>query len=95
MVDSSGNTPLHEACAHGDASVVKELLKHNAPMKTWNYQNESPVHTACKKGFIRVVEVLVACDQSCMDLTDKQLRSPLHYAARADQEDVIKFLISK
>ena len=96
MVDSSGNTPLHEACVLGDASIVRVLLEHSANVRAWNCQNETPLHTACKEGFVGIVEAIVDHDQSTKDLPDQVLkRSPFHYAARVNQEGVIKLLISK
>lgn len=74
MVDSSGNTSLHEACIHGNAAIVKVLLEHNANMKTWNCQNETPLHTACKEGLVGIVETIVDHDQSTKDLLDQILK---------------------
>ena len=71
MKDKNNDTPLHEACLHGQMKIVKQLLqkmKEKGIMKI-NISNKSgltPLHLACREGHSSTVEILLNhCDSDC------------------------------
>lgn len=95
MKDIFLNTPLHEACNYGCVTIVKELLDQGADVVAQNSSNETPLHTACRQGFVEIVKEILGRANTNKDCLDQQRRSLLHYAARADQAEMIELLISK
>ena len=53
------------------------------------------IHIAAEKGNIDIAREFLDRDESCKDLLDEQKRSPLHYAARNNQVEIIELLLSK
>jgi len=46
-VTSSGETPMHRACAHGSASSLQWLLENDGSMQRVDRRYDTPLHTAC------------------------------------------------
>lgn len=47
--DSSGHTPLHEACLVGQREMVELFLRHGAQLEIIAPENDqSPLHVACQ-----------------------------------------------
>jgi len=59
-MDTREQTPLAQACANGDLSVVQFLISKNAKMNTENLSGQSPLGAACSKGFVEGVKLLLA-----------------------------------
>ena len=89
------NTAMHLAVESGDLKVVKALLCNEGNPSVQNDVNVMPIHIAAWQGNIKVANELLNHDSSCMSVPDKQHYSPLHYAARNNQVDMIKFLCGK
>ena len=79
----------------GDVAVVKGLCGYKTCCRMKGDVEVVSIHTAAEQGNIVIVRELLDLDESCKDLTDKQGRSPLHYAARNNQVKIIKLLLSK
>lgn len=91
----SRNTVMHFAAENGDLEMVKVLIEYGANPSAQNIVKEAPVHIVVGLGYTDIARVLLDCDSSCKDLLDKQHRSPLHYAARNNQVEIIELLLSK
>ena len=94
-VRGSRNTVMHIAAANGDVEMVTVLLGHRANPSVQNDTKVAPIHIVAEHGYTDIARVLLDCDDSCKDLLDKQHRSPLHYAARNNQVEIVELLISK
>ena len=90
--DSMGNTPLHLACVGGSSDSVQLLVDSNASLNHYNFRGEAPIHIAAQRGFIPIAEVLLAngVDIECPSGSDEC--TPLHYAAKCNQTEMINFL---
>ena len=96
-VDALGNTPLHLAAMHNQASVAKLLLKSGAKTSTRNRDWQTPLDVAANSGRFDVARVLVS---SGVDVNDEArnsngaFESPLSYAAAGGDVATIKLLVS-
>ena len=93
--DKELNTPLHLAVEGGDLEIVKALLEDHAMPSKSNGVEVVPMHVAAAHGYLDIAKELLKSDNSCKDLLDNQQQSPLHYAAKANQVEMIKFLLSE
>lgn len=91
--DSASNTPMHFAVERGDIDMVKVFLTCNVNCSIKNSVEAMPIHIAAEQGHKEIADELLREDRFCLDQLDIRLRSPLHYAAAANQEAMIKFLI--
>ena len=90
-VDKDGNTPLHLACKHGCADIVKYLttMSYRCDFKIKNKQKELPLHLACSTT-LEVVQRVSRCNVNCpTEIGD----TPLHIACRAGALDIVKYLV--
>ena len=94
-VKESGSTLMHFAAENGDLEMVKVLLEYGANPSVQNNAKEAPIHIAVGQGYTDIARLLLDCDSSYKDILDKQDRTPLHYAARNNQVEMIELLLSK
>ena len=94
-VRRSRSTVMHHAVENGDVEMVKVLLGYKEFSSMQGDVEVAPIHIAAQQGRIGIAEVLLEHDESCKDMLDTQHRSPLHYAAKNNQVEMIKFLLSK
>ena len=94
----TGNTPLHEVSLCGNAEIVNELIQKYSKEELFKvltekeYQNveeSSPLHIACRKGQLEIVELFFGrIEQNTSNLkilanaTGKKRKTPLHYVRR-------------
>ena len=93
--DNVFNTPMHLAAESGDVETVKVLLEVKADPSSQNGDDIVPMHIAAAHGYLDIAKHLLRSDGFCTDLPDTQQQTPLHYAARANQVEMINFLIEK
>ena len=93
--DKESNSPLHLAVESGDLKTVEALLEVEAQPSMPNDAKVVPMHIAAAHGYMEIAEMLLESDKDCKDCLDIQQQSPLHYAARANQVAMIKFLLSE
>ena len=79
----------------GCLAVLKGLCGYKACCRMKGDVEVVPIHIAAEQGDIDIVRKHLERDESCKDLPDEQHRSPLHYAARNNQVEIIKLLLSK
>ena len=61
--DRTGYTALHKVCLTNRAEVVKVLLKHNTLINQKNHWESTPLHFACRWGYIDCIKLLLATGQ--------------------------------
>ena len=76
-------------------AVVKGLCGYKTCCRMKGDVEAAPIHIAAEQGDFDTAKEILEWDESCKDLTDKQDRSPLHYAAMNNQVKIIKLLLSK
>lgn len=60
--DRSGNTPLLAACEHrGTPEVLDLLAAHGAHFSCVNFDGETALHVACRRGNITMAQHLLEC----------------------------------
>lgn len=94
-IDNSRSVPMHLAVESGSLKTVKVLLQYGANPSMPNKVQVMPIHIAAEQGFIQIAKTILEHDKFCLDALDDQHQSPLHYAARANEIEMIAFLISQ
>lgn len=94
--DNEQSTPLHLACESGNDDIVRVLLLNGADLLSPKSENVFPIHIAAKFGFVKVVETMLqGAKEDIINVGDIYQKTPLHYAAQFNQEEMIDFLLDK
>ena len=91
---------MHLACRSGNVKLVQYLAEN----KLWNFTlknvcEETPLHIACSKSNLEMVELVSECDSLCQVLVDVSYKliqpgdTPLHIACRAGSKDIVQHLL--
>ena len=94
-VDNEYNSALHLACGSGEAEIVRVLLLYNANPTITKLHDVSPLHIAAKEGYVEITDMLLQYEEITLNMRDEGLETPLHYAAKHSQEEMIHFLLNK
>lgn len=86
---------LHIACRNGHTDIARLLVTkyHFDPMARNSSAEETPLHIACSKGRLAIVEYLVDELKCPGQVYDKYSSTPLHNACRNGQTDIVQHLI--
>ena len=97
IADSMGNTPLHLACncTGGNRDTVQHLINCGVTVDGMNMKGEAPIHIAAQHGFTSIVEVLLDSKVDIELQSEEDMCTPLHHAAKSNQEEMIKFLLQR
>ena len=99
--DSQGSAAIHYAVESGVQSIVEALLLNGADPVDPKYNDVTPLHIAARGGHIGIAGLLLQYrDQSRRDfniieMTDREQNTPLHFAARHNQYEMIQYLVEK
>lgn len=88
--DESGNTVVHQMAVQGFDYLLTEILKtHSSLADIKNNHTHYPIHTAILNDNFKCVHVLIGI-KNADTLTDSNGWTPLHYAARYANTDILK-----
>ena len=92
---STADDSLYLACFHGSKHQILELANQNNVNYVHPQIGDTPLHQACKQGWLDIVEILTekyGCDPNVVTKSNESL---LHYARQCGHVDVVKYLINK
>ena len=99
--DNQGNTAVHFAVESGVEEIVKVLLVDGADPIAPKYNEVTPLHIAARNGHIGIAALLLKykeqshVDFNIIEMTDREQNTPLHFAARHNQCEMIRYLVNK
>ena len=96
-IGSNYSTPLHLACESGKEQIVAMLVCKGADVLSEREGKITAVHIAAKHGYIKVMKELLKSKRgrSILKTVDVNEQTPLHYAARNNRAEMIKYLLDK
>jgi ankyrin repeat protein len=92
-VDVAGRLPLHLAALRNDPDLTLILVTENATMLSLDYQGRHALHFACSTRSLGAASMILAHHPSCTNDKDIDGWTPLHYACRHMDREMIKLLI--
>ena len=92
--DIEGKTALHWAVHPGSSKCLRRLLRLEATFFK-DHLGKTILHQAAEKGSISSLKAVLAVRSDSVADTDKQGRTPLHWAAVCDQVEACKYLIDR
>lgn len=93
--DKLNRTPLSYASEHGRDDVVRILMKNQALPIVEDSSRRTPLSYAAAGGFVRVMEILMNDQRVTTLAKDKDLCSPLYWAAKKGKGNATKWLLGK
>uniref|UniRef100_A0A3Q1HL91 RHD domain-containing protein n=1 Tax=Anabas testudineus TaxID=64144 RepID=A0A3Q1HL91_ANATE len=97
--DSNGDTPLHLAIIHQQTDVMQQLIhtllssQQQNILNTANHLRQTPLHLAVITRQVKAVEMLLSAGAD-PSLLDKDGRTPLHLAALAGDNSMLRYLLA-
>ncbi|KNC75282.1 hypothetical protein SARC_12189 [Sphaeroforma arctica JP610] len=84
--------PLHYACGHSDHTCTKILLQGGANPNLADLKGYTPLHIACKNGYMDTVAELLRYGATVHVKNGRRSRTPLHKAAQGKHTDIVTLL---
>jgi len=105
LISFNEGSPLHLAASirkkflsirsRHDLELIRSLLVRGADVHAVRRNAGTPLHDACAKGRIDVAELLLASSANINSQAENSHLTPLHYAVKNDQQEMVRFLLSK
>ena len=99
--DTQGTTALHYAAESGVEEIIRVLLLAGANPIAQKKNLVTPFHIAARNGHIEIAKLLVQYNEhlhaqvNIIEMTESEQNTPLHFAARHDQCEMIQYLVEK
>eukprot|EP01127_Copromyxa_protea_P024473 TRINITY_DN9669_c0_g1_i2.p1 TRINITY_DN9669_c0_g1~~TRINITY_DN9669_c0_g1_i2.p1 ORF type:complete len:1002 (+),score=159.74 TRINITY_DN9669_c0_g1_i2:85-3090(+) len=90
-----GLTPLHIAVKTNAYSTVQLLIKLGAKVDLMDTKQETALHKACLNGNIKIASLLVTEGHCSLNPPDETGRTPLDYAVKREDIELIIFLLEQ
>ena len=96
-IDNDGRSSLWFVVKHGDIDILKFLLDEEDcnPSVPITRSGETMLHIAAQFGHVSLVAFLIKQKKANPYCTQKDHKTPLHFAVLYDKLDVVKYLIEK
>ncbi|CAE7808777.1 kidins220b, partial [Symbiodinium sp. KB8] len=95
QVDYRGYTALHQAALEDSPDAVRRLAAARADLNQTDFVGRAPMSVAAIEGHMDSLEALVG-HGAVIDVADNAEKdTPLHFAARAGQEEVVQRLLAR
>ena len=92
IIDSDGNSLLHNACAEGYTSMVELLVKNGADVLKLNRHGDAPIHTACQHSKLDILKILLESGHCDPNQQNGSGDMPLHIVCRMSRGSKLPFL---
>ena len=92
VVDSDGNTILHNACAEGNTTMVELLMKNGADVLRLNGCGDAPIHIACIHSQLDTMKVLWSYKRCDVNQQNSKGDTALHIVCRMRTGRELQFL---
>ena len=99
--DSQGSAAIHYAVESGVQSIVEALLLNGADPIAPKKNEVTPLHIAARGGHIAIAGLLLQykeqshVDFNIIEMIDREQNTPLQFAARHNQCEMIQYLVEK
>ena len=92
--DEEERTPLFYAVEAGDDDMVTILLEKGSSIKQTDKNNMTPLHIACKYGFVEITKAILATEEgkTIVNSTVKNQTNPLFLAIDNDHSEIADLL---
>ena len=93
---STSDSSLYWACFDGSKHQALELANQNNVNYVYHYFGDTPLHQACRQGWLDIVMLLIEEYGGDPNVkTKRSNQSLLHYACQYGRIDVVQYLINK
>jgi len=95
--DSNDATPIYRAASEGCIEALEFLLKDRKGktlVEEYDKYENTPLHVAAKKGYVRIVQLLLDCG-CCIDSKNDGSLTPLHLAAKFGRRRTVCALLKR
>ena len=93
--DMNERNCLHEATIYGNSYVLDLALEQNVDVTRLDVYGRTPLHYACLKGRLDMVEKLIDAGPGTIDLRDHDNFTPLIHSIVRNKIDCVRLLLSK
>jgi len=95
LQDEKGNFPIHYASMHDDVDLFKLFVEglEDSPINWTNAMKQNSLHIAVWHSNTELVKFILSLDKVNINSKDKVGRTPLHYAARNGNLEIVELLI--
>ena len=87
------NTPLHLAAKKGKSNIIACLQEYQADCNLRNSLGDTPLHLAVNEGHLDCFTKIIAYTNRDIELTNNNHLTPLHCAAKTDNDEIIAQLL--
>lgn len=84
---------LHEAAIYGNEYVLSLAISRNVDVSRLDVYGRAPLHYACLRGRLRMVEMLLQAGPNMIDLRDHDNFTPLIHSIVRDKLDCVTLLL--
>ncbi|HEU4621402.1 MAG TPA: ankyrin repeat domain-containing protein [Burkholderiaceae bacterium] len=92
--NKGGETPLHLAARTGSIDVMRVLLAHNADLDAHDRSHSTPLFSAVYANQAGAVDELLKARKSDVNNVNRELETPLYYAARQGMSGIARTLLA-